>query len=380
MSRRRHRKARLLASAVAPGVLLGYGACGGRTPLDVLDAIDAAADNTVSEATAPPPPAPIDGSFADAPLDVLAPPLEAGPDVSLPPPPDSGPTTCYTHSVLTLATKQDAWSVRLDDQYVYWNNESGELRRVPKQGGTVEVVGTLSQAGMALDFALDSTDVYFAQWDGNDGGPLVRVQKDGGVPTTLASAFYGMGIAIDNTTVYWTEIPGTQDPGTIRSVPKDGGSPSLLATSYPDDPVFVRVDSAYLYYTRWDVSGGVSRIPTQGGSATVLASVPYANDIAVDASDVYFTSQGSSAGVWRVPKQGGTLTQLVQDSQAEDLWLDGLWVYYTDFNNVRKVPKAGGAYVDVAPNQQNVRSIAVDADCAYWSNDPIVGEIRVGPK
>jgi hypothetical protein len=387
-------RGRLLAGAALYAGTLMYFACGGRTPLDgkadddgapagrpdatLADADD---DATWSLEGATSDAAPVDASPPDATPDVSPPPLDAASDVPLPPPPpDGGVSTCFTQSVLTLAMNVGPLAIALDDQYVYWSDYIAvSLLRVPKHGGTVTTVRNLGWQ-MTWGLAMDSDNAYLAKWAGNDGGPLVRVPKDGGTPTTIANAWYGDGIDVDDASVYWTET-SQPFPGHVWSVPKDGGTSVLLTTSYPDDPVFVRADGGYLYYTRWEVGGGVSRIPTQGGSPTTLASVPFANDLAVDANYVYFTSQDFTVGgVWRVPKQGGTATQLVYDSAAQNVALDGAWVYYTDFANVRKVPKAGGAYVDVAVGQQNARAIAVDADCVYWSGDPGVGYVRVGPK
>ena len=43
-------------------------------------------------------------------------------------------------------------------------------------------------------------------------------------------------------------------------------------------------------------------------------------------------------------------------------------------------PPDAAADLDVATGQQITGALAVDADCVYWSIDPSVSEIRVGPK
>jgi hypothetical protein len=58
--------------------------------------------------------------------------------------------------------------------------------------------------------------------------------------------------------------------------------------------------------------------------------------------------------------------------------VDDVWVYFTEVgaNNVKKVPKAGGAVVLVAAYQAGAFNVAVDDKWVYWTNDNTTGSVR----
>lgn len=60
---------------------------------------------------------------------------------------------------------------------------------------------------------MDATSVY---WTDSSGGTVMKAPLGGGTPTTLAPGQVGPdGIAVDGTSVYWTN---NDDPGAVMKV------------------------------------------------------------------------------------------------------------------------------------------------------------------
>jgi Stigma-specific protein, Stig1 len=84
---------------------------------------------------------------------------------------------------------------------------------------------TLSLAASEVSgIAVDSTSVYWTNYYVTNA--VMKVALGGGTSTTLASGESGStGIALDATSVYWTNVDGT-----VKKVPLDGGAPITLAS------------------------------------------------------------------------------------------------------------------------------------------------------
>ena len=54
---------------------------------------------------------------------------------------------------------------------------------------------------------MDATSIYWTA--GTASGTVMKVALGGGNPTTLASGLKSFGIAVDATSVYWTNSSGT---------------------------------------------------------------------------------------------------------------------------------------------------------------------------
>jgi hypothetical protein len=243
-----------------------------------------------------------------------------------------------------LAVDRDIGALAVDATSVYWTNRSGTIMKVGLAGGTPTTLAT-GQNG-AVGIAVDATNVY---WVTNAFFAMTRVPAQptavgtvmkmpiaGGNPTTLASNLSPYGIAVDGTSVYWTNGTGSND-GTVMKVPIDGGVPTTLASGLAS-PVDLAVDGTYVYWTNagsnvpTDSTGSVMRVPIGGGTPSTIASQQSdPTGIAVGATSVYWANNLGGAVV--------------------------------------VAPLCGGVASPLAAGQSGPRDIVVDATGIYWANE-----------
>ena len=262
--------------------------------------------------------------------------------------------------------------------------------------------------GDARDIVADATSVYWirvaTQPDGGEADEVAECAKAGcnGVPTVLAVDRSVEGLAVDASSVYWTN-----GYGTIRKVGLAGGTPTTIASGQ-DGATKIAVDATNVYWNdqlplrgprdhtfhESPSPGAVMKMPIAGGNPTTLASNVSPFEIAVDAVSVYWAENDSpgrrlpsSAQVMKVPIAGGAPTTLASGQDApQDLVVDGSYVYWTnipgpclagscgsslpDTGTVMRVPVGGGTPSTIASQQPGPSGIAVDATSVYWTNNP----------
>jgi hypothetical protein len=106
---------------------------------------------------------------------------------------------------------------------------------------------------------VDGTNVYWV-----DYGSSVVMQKPlaGGSAVTVASGQdYPVGIAIDATSIYFTnsDAPNGGGRGSVVMVPIGGGSPTVLAMDQAG-PGAIAVDATSVYWAIYGTSGAVEKI------------------------------------------------------------------------------------------------------------------------
>jgi hypothetical protein len=258
----------------------------------------------------------------------------------------------------------------IDATSVYWTNcgdpTGGYVLSVPKAGG--EVV-TLAAGDRLSGIAVDSTSVYWVAGTSDaSSGTIMAVPVGGGTPTTLTSRPGPPAhLAVDASYVYWSELMA----GTVMKVPLTGGAPTTVASAAPS-PWQIALDETDVYW----IGQGVMKAPKVGGAAIELTPslpMPPTAGLAVNATNVYFTSgpPAGTSGVSTVPSQGGTATVLYADTGFSaplgPIAIDATRAYWADGSNaVLCVPLSGGAAITLATGQENVVAIAVDETAVYW--------------
>lgn len=272
------------------------------------------------------------------------------------------------------------------------------------------------------DLAVDSTHVYLTEGVGSTPGRILKVGKGDGTITVLQNDRTRPGsIRVEGAFVYWNEerastwfiyrastaggdapqlladdagsgkfavdslhvYYGAAASGGLKSVPKAGGPKTTLTSA---SPFRIAVDATHVYYNRRSATAEtrVERIAKTGGPSTTLATIEGGGDMGYEASgDVLVDSERAywivSSGfgdppsadvrLMSVPKSGGEST-LVSTLPIATGWLemrDGNFFFTnTDADDIRRLPRTGGASTVLGAFPKTQATIALDEGCAYW--------------
>jgi len=209
----------------------------------------------------------------------------------------------------------DMHAMRIHGPYLYWVAFSdGELRRVHRDRGDVDVMGGLNKPGSV---AVDDTFAYVTQYDAD--ASLVRVSLDTQTVEPLYPRldFAGeLNIGVDGG-LYWALSTNNGNlPNPIVSGTTSGAS---MSTLYSDTGMVARMilDEETLFVARYRV--GASSIETtslRSGATETLAVPAYQpTELAVGSSRVYWIEGGISdemETVWAlksVSRKGGDVDE-----------------------------------------------------------------------
>ena len=177
-------------------------------------------------------------------------------------------------SVQTLVTGYNSWAIALDDAYVYWTERTpGATRRVAKAGGAVQTLISAPNVNGPTSLAVDGTNIYWVE----DGGRARRMPKGGGTPTDYNApdpAYVSGYVAINAANIYWSDSLSATS-GRLRRAPKGGGTVNDLVLGGIFTPMSVGLTTTHVY---WLAVNGVYRLP--------LAAEPVRVDLSMTGMEI----------------------------------------------------------------------------------------------
>ncbi len=184
-------------------------------------------------------------------------------------------------------------------------------------------------------------------------------------------------IAVDATSIYWTESSATSIPDAgslsrLMRVSKGGGTPMLMVDAI-DSPGCAVIDSASAYVTRGST---ILQVPLNGSGATPLATEQHVLPgstprLAAGGGFVYWITDvygaidaynGMNALVRMPTSGGGSVETLFTDlvGSPGGIAIDATNAYYSDQSGVYARPLAGGAAVPIGVSALHNNRFAID--------------------
>jgi hypothetical protein len=215
--------------------------------------------------------------------------------------------------------------IALDTDAVLWTVLGEGVKRVPKNGGMVEDVATDQDA---WSVAVDEERIYWSSYtlmqDETATGALRAVSKAGGDPVELAAG-PAKDIALDSENIYWVTEVIAGESGQIWRMPKAGGTPIMTGvTQGLIYSFFVKGVSLYVVDDR-----GLVRMPVTGGPVEEIDS---ASGPASAVGEELWYQRGQE--LVRRPIEGGPATSVAWISEGYISGIAGAWdqVYWGNFN------------------------------------------------
>jgi hypothetical protein len=145
---------------------------------------------------------------------------------------------------ILAAGRNGAQGISTAGSWVYWADYSGDqVLRVPKDGGTVEVLET---GHFPRQVVADCVEAFATI--GNYGGPVVAARLDAGHATRTVAPF-GNSLAIDDgslyvlgPSVYRVPLDGSSDPQRIGAGFTDGATGGAVQIAVDDTNVYWAAD------------------------------------------------------------------------------------------------------------------------------------------
>ena len=251
---------------------------------------------------------------------------------------------------------------------IFWVDDDSTVAGSSLDGGAITTYATGQTYPNHV--AIDSTTVYWT--NGGNPGEVMKETVSGGptTPVTLASSQYiPSGIALDSTWVYWT---GNVGPGEVSKIRIDGSNAGTtdVIESAQNYPPALALSGSNVYWTTQSNPATVLTASINGGPITTLAT-PGGNDIlyplTVGPTGVFWADE-STTSVLSVPLTGGNPTTITSTIFGRGLVADSTYLYFTSYSAVYRVPVGGGTPVAIAQDPGSPVPIVLYGSFVYWLN------------
>jgi hypothetical protein len=239
-----------------------------------------------------------------------------------------------TESATTIASAPGLRAYALDTTDVFFA-DGDRILRVAKRGGSPVRVATVPAPVFELAVAGDSVYVSFADTRDMTGrnlkarpGQILKIAKKGGAAVELGEHNSPLPhMAIDNRTVFFT------GRGTILSMPIGGGPLTILARDDSHSPGSIAIDGGAVYFS---AGGEVRRVAKTGGRVDVLYRAHIVLDVRTAGGAIYAARNlaydrgtiSQTAALVRIPGRGGepaVLAELTDSPQS--IAVDGSGIF-----------------------------------------------------
>lgn len=305
---------------------------------------------------------------------------------------DAGPDGPDRRTIVLASGQDYPHGIAVDDTSVYFSCVGEGVKRVPKKGGTLDMVSPSDHGPHMV--AVDATHVYFAEIGTGAGdfrdGRVARAPKDatGVAPEVIGPVVPMVGaLALSGPYVYFTSLGTTsngtyQNDGAIWRVARDGGTGERLAKDQRR-PIGLAVDAEYVYWTN-AYEQAVARCAVGGcgeSPTTLYTNVDVPGSLAQGDGLLYWTStQGSN--VVRAPKSGAGGVFEIASSRGfpSGIERDGNELFWVEAitHAVVKLPTAGAVRpTEVASDLKLPIAVAVDAESVFFTDELAHNVVRV---
>jgi hypothetical protein len=284
---------------------------------------------------------------------------------------DGGPTAEAGGAFGVLASITSPTGIALDATYVYATDATGEILRVPRVGGGVDVLANGQASPSAVTLAANQLVFLSA------GAIAAMALPQSAVSVFANDAISPTAITSTPTDVYWIELQQLGSSAIqLATRPIVGGAKRVVATiTGHTDPGPVVVSNGYAYFGYSDAASGIIlRTPLNAGGDTAeqFAVIPDGQiaDLATDGTNLYVAVSNAVNGgkIQGTPlTAGGAVATLVPDAGGpRHIAVKNGIVYFTagTAGEVRAVAVGGGNVAVIATGVDAPSWIAVD-DASY---------------
>lgn len=174
--------------------------------------------------------------------------LDSGSIKKLPGPVNNPTGLAHSNPAALATTLASSEAMTIDSDSVYWDQEtygngfSSSVAKVGKNGGAVTTL--MTNLGEPDGIAVDGTYVYFSIW--NDS--VYRVPKNGGTISSIGPPASSEFVALDS---YYVYAGNYFSQGTLGKAPKSGGSATFISDG-ENGTVGIAADQSGVYWTEGD--------------------------------------------------------------------------------------------------------------------------------